>query len=294
MVDYNIQQGGIDRGIRSEVIDSLIKQTAQRSYKFKQACAESATNSWVNTFMREDPAVLSEVPGNATKGLPRGAAFPQSVVKWEEVSVRIFKFGKEANILWEDILAGNIDVQARTTLKITETVVKAVDDYILDVITESQAPSRIQSYAITLGRYWTATSAAIMEDFLNATRLIANANYDTSDLMCFVSPTDKVNICSYLVGKGSQFPTVAADVLTNGAFTKLAGIGTFIASVSVPASYAIVLKPRTCATLKQLVPLQSTTKDDPYKSRMIRVVEECVVELTDPLAVCLIKGTKAP
>lgn len=290
---YDLKAG--TSGIRAEVIDSMVKQIAARAYKFKQAVAVVPTSAWKNTFYREDLTIPAGQSGNATKGIPRGAAFPQYAVSWKEVSVRIVKHGLEDNIPWEDILSDDINVQARTVIRLTEGVVKSVDDDIWASLTENRALSGvIQSFAITLGRHWDATSAAIIDDMMKASELIAtNGNYDVSDLMCFVSPRDKRSIMNYLADKGAQWMPIATDIATNGKVAKVAGI-TLIESNSVTSSYALVVKPKTCATYKELVGLRSTVIDDPYKSIKIRVVEEGTIELTDPKAIVLIGGTKAP
>ena len=90
---YGIETGNTTRGIRAEVVDAMVKQTAERTYKFKQACAIVTTSAWKNTFFREDTTVLTGASGNSQKGIPRGANFPQAVVKWTELSVRIVKHG---------------------------------------------------------------------------------------------------------------------------------------------------------------------------------------------------------
>jgi hypothetical protein len=292
---YDIQTGTVNHGIRKEVIDSMVKQTAERSYKFKQACAVVPTDAWKTTFFREDPTILSGQSGNSINGIPRGANFPQMTVKWEEVTARIVKYGAEDNIPWEDLISGDIAVQSRIIIKLTEGVVKAVDDAIWNSLTQTlntETPLRISSYAIAAtGKFWNSASAAIIEDLMNASRIIAEKNYDTNDLICFVSPADKVAIMSYLAAKGAQFPSIATSVAENGKLGTLAGIQ-LVVSNSVSASYALVVKPKTAATWKELVSLRSTTVEDPYRSLKIRVVEEGICMLTDPAAICLIKGTK--
>ncbi len=284
-------------GIRKEVIDSMVKQTAARSYKFKQAVAIIPTNAWNNTFFREDLTVLTGQTGNAIKGIPRQANFPQATVNWQEVTVKIIKHGLEENIAWEDILSDNINVQARTIIRLTEGVVKSVDDDIWDVLSDTQGTGSdnvIQSFAIAstvVGR-WNESSAAIIDDLMHASELIStNGNYDVANLICFVSPRDHRSIKNYLADKGAQWQGIASDVATNGRVGKVAGI-TLVESNSVTTSFALVCKPKTCATWKELVSLRSTTVVDPFRSTMIRVVEEGVVEVTDPLAICLIKNTQ--
>ena len=66
--------------LRAEVVDKAIKGFAKASYKFKQALSVSTTNAWKNYFYREASAALTSPTGNAIKGIPRGANFPQAVV----------------------------------------------------------------------------------------------------------------------------------------------------------------------------------------------------------------------
>ena len=190
--------------LRKEVVDAMVKQVAARSYKFKQACAIVPTNAWTNNFFREQTAIPAGQSGNATKGLPRGANFPQYSLTWQEVTGKILKFGLEDNIPWETLLASEINVQTRTVIRLTEGVVKAVDDYIWDQLTESRAGTGvIQSFAVVQGRVWNGASAAIIDDIMKASRLIEEANYDTNDLMMFVSPKDHQSIMRYVGAKGS-------------------------------------------------------------------------------------------
>ena len=81
---YNISTGSINKGIRKEFVDSVVKQIAMRTYKMKQAVAIVPTNAWTNTFFREDPNGKTAVVGNNTEGIPRVANFPQTSLNWEE------------------------------------------------------------------------------------------------------------------------------------------------------------------------------------------------------------------
>lgn len=297
MVNYSIETGSSNRALRAEVVDSLVKQTAARQFKFMQALAVEPTSSWDNTFFREDLTISSGPAGNVFKGVPRGAAFPQGNTKWEEVTVRILKFAVEANIPYEDIISGTINVQARHVVRRTEEIVKAVDDAIWDSLTQNvmtDSNLRIQSHAITLNRFWDYASAAIIDDMMEASRLInVNGNYDTTNLICFINPKQRKYVMKYFADKGTQWPALAQGIAENGRIGRIAGVD-LVVSTSVAASYALVVIPKTCATWKELVPLSTDTTVDPLKSTRIRVVQEGVVAVTDPLAICLIKGTDSP
>lgn len=286
---YDFQAG--TSPLRAEVVDSMVKQIAARTYKFKQACSIVPTSAWKNTFYREQITPLAGQPGNAVSGIPRGAVFPQASVGWEEFNVRITKHGLEENIPWEDVLSNEIDVQARTIIRVTEGVVKSVDDAIWTALVGDSA---IQSFTVETAIHgaWDESSAAILFDLMKASKLISESNYDTGDLMCFISPADKVSIMKYLSDKGAQFPQIATSIAENGRIGSLAGI-TLVESNSVTASQALIVKPKTCATIKQLVPLQSETTTDPFRSIRIRVVEELATEITDPKAIVWLKGTQS-
>ncbi|KKK89131.1 hypothetical protein LCGC14_2736190, partial [marine sediment metagenome] len=178
--------------------------------------------------------------------------------------------------------------------------VKTVDDENWEDLTEGRTlTGRIQSFAIVFtgneahGR-WDQASAAIVDDMMKASELIStNGNYDVGNLICFVSPRDNRSLKNYIADKGAQWQGPATDVLTNGRTGKIAGIQ-IVESNSVTASYALVVKPKTCATWKSLVSLRTNTTDDPFKSWRVRIVEEGVTELTDPLAIVLIGNTQSP
>ena len=296
---YTLESGTGD--IRTQLFDGIVKGFALASYKFKQAVSVVPTTAWRNSFYRESPDALTAATGsnaavNAIKGIPRGAAFPQAAVQFERVLSVIEKYGLEDNIAWEDLIADDVDVRDRTLLRIAEGVAKGVDDEIWEVLTEGRGASfTIQTIDITglAGRYWNVSSAAIIDDMLQAKQLIAEKNYPTENLMCFVSPEDHRSIMAYLAEKGAQFPSVGETIANNGSQGKVAGIQ-LIMSNSVTASYALIVVPKRCGTWKELKPLTTITKEDPLKSLTIRSAELGVTQLTDPKAVVLIKGTQTP
>lgn len=289
---YTLQQGS--RGLDAETIDSMVKQVALRSFKLKQAATIIPTSSLDNTYFREDPAILAGGANASIQGVPFGAAFPSMNPKWERASVRNVAFKAEDNIAWETIKGSAIDIQARTIIKLTEAVVKAVDDYFWDVLTDNASGAAsaliIQSYAITGNRWWNGSSAAIVKDLASARRLIGDKNYDTNDLIAFISPRDHQSIVTYLHDKGAQYQTLGEDMAVNGRVAKVAGI-TLVETQSAATSMALVLKPKVCSTYYEFESLKSTTIEDPYKSLTIRVVEEGALSLTDPQAIVVITGT---
>ena len=291
-----------DAALRSEVVDAAVKCFAVRQYKFKQAVSIVPTNAWNNVFWRENPDVLAAGTTASIEGVPPGAAFPQLRATWTRHSAVIKKHAAEVSITWEDILAGEIDVQSRQMFKLSEAVTKSVDDEIYDILSEGAAsgtygvatpPANINQVAISAAKHWSGTSAAILDNIYHASQFIASASYSTQNLICFVSPNDKRSIMRWVTDKGAQFNSLSADIAINGGFIKLGGIS-FVETMSVPASNALVVVPKICGTWKELVPFSTTTISDPYRSTTLRAVEEGLAYITDPKSITLITNTQGP
>src|SRR3990167_385181 len=284
--------------LRSQFFDKTVKGIAIRSYKFMQAVTEVDTTAWKNFFWRESATPLTAT-GQSIRGIPRGAQFPQASPVLDRISSVIEKYGLEQMIPWEDIISDDLDVQERALFKLTEGVIKAVDDQIYTVLSDTDTSSNINvvfTGAVTgmpagSGGAWNETSSAFIDDLLKGKQLIGENSYDTSDLMLFLNPRDYRSALRYLTDKGAQFPRMGDDIATNGRQEKVAGIQ-LVTSISVPVSRALLVKPKRCGTWKSLVPLQTTTIEDKYRNVTVRVVQEGVCQLTDPLSVVLYKGTQ--
>ena len=103
----------------------------------------------------------------------------------------------EGVISWEDANTNEIDVIARTLLRISRVVAKSVDDDIWDVLTESRSVSKINQVSITAGNEWDSTITSNqnpVKDILHAIRLIEEYNYSPTHLV--LSPKDFQNLAS--------------------------------------------------------------------------------------------------
>lgn len=289
---YTLEQGS--QALNREDVDAMVKQIAAQTYKFKQAVSIVGTDSLDNTFFREDPTVLTGSGTANIKGVPFGATIPTAHPKWERLSSRVLAFKIEDNIAWEIMKGSVIDMQARTIIKLTAAVVKTVDDYIYDQLSQSNNFAQsleIQSYSISLDKYWNGASAAIVKDLGAARRLIGQKFYDNTNTLTFVSSRDMQSINDFIHNKGAQYEKLGEEAAVNGRILRLAGT-TLVENQSTTASYALMVTPKICATYKEFVPLTTVTIEDPLKSWTVRVAEEGVVERTDPLAIVVIRGTQ--
>jgi len=269
--------------LRATAYDIAIKQLANYSYKMKQLLSQVKSASWKNYFFREQTSVPEGQSGNAIRGIPRGADFPNAVLSWEQISSRIEKYGLSSTIDHEDIIAGNIDTRNRTVLRIAEGVAKAVDTEIYSVISTD---GDILSGSLT-GGYWDETSAAIIKD-LATMKAQVQAYYDNAkDFVVVINPATAPNILHYIYEKGAQ-ATGAGQKAFNGEIGKPAGVSVITAAI-VPASYALFVVPKTCATWKQLMPLATDTQTDKFKGDTIKACEYGVTEVHEPKQIVLLR-----
>lgn len=262
--------------LRATSYDLSIKQLANYAYKWKQLVSVVTSSSWKNYFFREQTNIPSDQSGNAIKGIPRGADFPNAVLSWEQVASRIEKYGLSATIDHEDIIAGNIDMRNRTILRIAEGVAKAVDTEIYTVISTD---SGIQTGTLQ-GGYWDESSAAIIKD-LAKMKAQVKAYYDNaSDFVCVIHPDNEPYVLHYIYEKGAQ-ATQSGQAAFNGQIGNPAGVRIVTSSI-VDASYAYFVVPQTCATWKSLMPLQTDVETKRFKGDTITACEYGVTEVHEP------------
>jgi len=277
MTDYEV---GEDK-LRATTYDNAIKQLANYSYKMKQLVSVVNSGSWKNYFFRERTDIPEGQSGNAIKGIPRGADFPDAVLSWEQVNSRIEKYGLSGKIDHEDIIAKNIDTRNRTIKRIAEGVAKAVDNEIYSVMSTD---GDIQTGSL-YGGYWDETSAAIIKD-LAFMKAQVKAYYDNaSSFVMVINPDAEPYVLHYIYEKGAQ-ATSSGQKAFNGQIGSPAGVSIITAAV-VPVSYALFVVPKSCATWKSLMPLATDTKTDKFMGDEIKACEYGVTEVHEPKQVIL-------
>lgn len=283
--------------LRKEVTDSVVKQIADYAYKMKQLVTVKSSNAWRNNFFREQ---LDRLSNDDNPGIPRGAEFPVATLEWDEVATYIQKYGLTETIPYEDIISNEFKIDDRIMAKLGEGVAWAVDQEIFSQLVQGadlttgvaglSNSGDIQSQQAT-GGSWSTSSAQIVKDVASAKKKIRDYYYNVNDFVLVVNGTDEVNLTHYLYEKGAQAPTVGVDMALNGATGKVAGAQVIITDV-VPASYALLVVPKKCATWRELVPLGTDRTDRKYKDTSITVCEMGVTELTDPKAVVVLGTTR--
>ena len=120
--------------LRAANVERMVTGFATQEYKMKQLVMIQSSSSWTESYYQESKSELTGGTGSAVKGIPRLANFPYGEVTWAKKDSYLEKYGMEGVISWEDAVTNNVDVVARTLLRIARAVAKAVDDEIWAVL----------------------------------------------------------------------------------------------------------------------------------------------------------------
>jgi len=282
--------------LRAENIERIVKGFALAEYRMKELVMTPTSSAWIESYYQESKAELTAGATRSVKGIPRLAKFPYGEVSWAKKSAYILKHGLEGTISYEDAVSNNVDVIARTLLRIARAVVKSVDTEIFDALSENVTPVLINTVACAVGSEWNSATIANrdpIQNILDAIALIEVDNYNVDNGMGFlaIGPTAKAHLLGNSnVRNAGQFYTDA--VTRNGKIGRLLGLDVIVSN-TVTDDYALVGIKNECGTWKTATPLTVATIYDPGVSHTIRAFELGTTQLTNPEALCLITNTKA-
>lgn len=274
--------------LRAEVVSKIVKGFALSEYRMKQVCIVQSSSAWQESYYRETATELTGGLGSAVKGVPRLANFPYGEVSWTKYSSYNEKYGMEGIISYEDEKMNNIDVIARTLIRIARAVASAVDSQIYTAIAGATGNT------VAAGACWDAAVIADrdpIQDILNGKKLIQEDNYDPdTNGFILLSPKDFANLIGNAnVRNAGQFYT--SDVTKNGRVGRLLGLNVIVSN-SVAADQALIVIANEAATWKEAHPLTTVVIDDPGVKKTIRSWEIGVCQVTNPNAICTITNTQ--
>lgn len=281
--------------LRAENVDRLIKGLAAAKYTAKQAVMIDSSSAQKESYFQETKTVPTAGTTASIKDVPRLSPFPKANITWTKKSAYVQKYGLEDVLSYEDALLDSFDVISRTILRVTEGVVKSVDDEILSVLSESWTAATINTVAIGAGSEWDAAVIANrdpIQNILDAQAEVEIDNYMDGRTLLYINPTDAAKIMGNSnVRNAGQF--FSDSVTRNGELGKFAFGVTVIKTNSVPADSALMVKEKICGTWKEVTPLTTFSITQEGISYTIRAMELGVTQLTNPEAVCLISNTRA-
>ena len=287
--------------IRGLEIDKLLKGFALTEFTFKNECTVSDTTGDAIRWYQETSADLTATAPSVVANVSPLSVFPTLEVTWTRDTSYVRKYAAEGFISMEDIKTADIDVLARSILRITRAVAKQVDTRIYNVMTEYSAatglpaPINIQTFATTAvgGDQWDAAAAAadIVKDLLHAKYLLQNYGYNPEGASLILNPIQARDMMTWLItGKGSSIPAFSSEKVRTGTVMSILGLNVKVSN-NATTDYALVIVPQQAVTWKSLTPLTARTIEDVGIGTKVRVWEEGEAILTDPKAVVLITDT---
>ena len=278
--------------IRTLDIDKVVKGFALTQYIFKNLVTVSSTDGDNIRWYQETAADLTATAPSVVADVAPLAVFTTLEASWTRQNSFPRKYAVEGFISLEDLRSTDIDVQARTVLRLTRAVVKQVDTRIYNILTESQSPSLIGT-AGAVGTGWDdTTNGNPIIDIMSGSQAISENDYDmSSGYIIAMNPKNHKDLLNYIITvKGSSIPSFSSEKVKSGVVMNLLG-GSVVVSNNVVANSVFLGLPAKAVTWKTLMGITSKVIDDPGLGIKIRVWEEGEAILTDPKASYLITGT---
>lgn len=277
--------------IRGLDIDKTVKGFALTEYVFKNYCTVTSTSADSLRWYQETAADLTATAPTTIANVSPLSKPATLEPTWTRNTSYVKKYIVESFISMEDIKSADIDVLARTLLRLTRAVVKQVDTRIWNVMTESQSATNINSVTTTAA--WDAGSGQDpIEDILEAKQKIEEYNYNAQGAVLFLSPKDHKSLMTWLISsKGSAIPMYSSDKVTNGVVTQFLGLNVVVSN-NVTADYAAVVIPKQACTWKTHTDTTARVIEEAGIGSKVRVWEIGEAILTDPRAVTLISNTQ--
>lgn len=281
--------------IRGLDIDKTVKGFALAEYVFKGACTISNTSADHIRWYQETAADLTATTPAKVSNISPLSTFPILEVSWTRQTSYVRKYAAEGFISMEDMKSSDIDVVARTLLRLTRAVVKQVDTRIWNVMIESGTAenSKTINFVTTSGA-WNQNKEPI-GDIMEAKRKIWEDNYNPEGAYLFMSPKTYEYLVTYLIDqKGSSIPNFSSEKVRSGVVMEILGVNV---KVSNNATYtasgaALLVVPNRACTWKSHTDTTSVAINEPGIGTRFRVWELGEAILTDPNAVCWIAPTE--
>ena len=273
-----------------ENISRVVKVFAQKKFKLKPLLMNVKSSNWTETYLKEDPTILTASGTRNIKGIGRLSEFPTVERSWTKVSADHFKYGDTGIISMEDILTDQINVVARTMNGIAESIVNRVDIAIYAALTaETNTSGTVAAVAA-----WDATAGSTqnpINDILRGIQAIDENNYDALEGgTLLLNPHDHASLMqNSKVINNPSFKT--ADVVSNGRVGQIAGL-TIVKTTSVTDDEAMIIINQRAATWQEVVGITAETEKKPGVSTTITSWTIGQIQITDPKAIYTITGTE--
>lgn len=280
-----------EANIRGLDVDKAIKGFALTNYIFKGLVSVSSMSGDSIRWYQETAADLTATSPSKIADIAPLATFTNLEPTWTRNTSYPRKYGARGFISMEDIKSADIDVLARTLLRLTRAVVKQVDTRIYNVMSESQSPSDIGTAAATGTGWDDTTNGNPVLDIMAAQQNIAENDYSLSGFVVAMDPKNHKDLMNYLITvKGSSIPQFSSDQIKNGVVMEILS-SKIVVSNNVVADSVWCGIPNVACTWKTYAGTTGQVVDKPGLGKEILVWELGEAILTDPKAAYLITDT---
>lgn len=277
------------QSLRGENVNRAVKGFAMKKMKMMQVLLNQTSNKWQETYYRETATPLAGGTGSDIAGVPRGAQFPHVNPSWTEQTGRHLKHAGESTVFMEDKLTDNIDVQARTLIRVAEAIAESVDQHIYTQLTGATGIGT----AAAAGTGWDAAVESTrkpISDLLKGRQNMKENQYDVDNLYILLNPHDyRALMENSKVINNPSFKT--ADVVSNGVVGQIVS-GNIIESTSVDDDEAMMIIGQRAATWRMAVAQTTVVIEDPGIKFTIRSWLIGQIQITDPKAIYVITDTE--
>lgn len=273
-------------------IDKLAKGFGKQVYTFlEETQVRKMKGDSVRWFQKTSGTLTATAP-SVTKSVSPGSRPTTLEQSWTRNTSYKKKYFVEGFLDIEDINDAEIDTFATTVRDLTEVIVRDRDEDIWDVMSESQSPTSIHTFATTAvgGDQWDAASAAadIVKDLERAKRMIINSGYSVKNATLLLDPVGFESMLVWLItGKGSNIPSFSSEKIRTGVVMEILGLRVKV-SRNVTTDYALVIVPKRAVTYSESESITATTTRDEGIGVNIRVWASGIAYITDPEAIVLI------
>lgn len=274
--------------IRGLDIDKAVKGFALIDYTFKNELSISPTSADHIRWYQETSADLTATSPATITNISPLSTFATLEPSWTRNTDYIRKYGVESFISMEDIKSSDIDVLARTLLRLTRSVQKQVDT---DIMTELRTNTSVQ-VSTASGGYWSGSQGTIVYDILDAKKKIYTQGYNPEGASLIMNETCYRDMVNWIIEhKGSSIPQFASQKIATGTVMNLLGVNIKV-SPNASGGCAVMLVPQQAATWKQHTAITSKVIEEPGIGSKVRVWELGLPIVTDPNAIVVINGVE--
>ena len=272
-------------------IDKVARGFGKFTYNFLEECRKVPMKGDSKRWFQKTAGTLTAVTPSATSNVSPGSRAAQLEVSWTRNTSYSKKFFVEGTLDQEDIDDAEIDTLMTTIEDLTQVVVRDRDAHVWDVMSESQSPVLIQTFATTAvgGDQWDAASYAadIVKDLTHAKGLLKTQGYESNGATLLLDVAGYKSLVNWLIsGKGSSIPGFSSEKIKTGTVLQILNLNVK-ESLNVTTDYAMVIGSKAC-TYAENKPIHTSLTKNGLRSTTFEVATSGCAYLTDPKDVVLI------